>query len=83
MRLAQLDLLNLDSDTAETLLDDMLESWDVATKESHSPTEFVPDAEFLLFTLKMILSQLDWTSPFYWAPFTLVGYGGFSFMHSF
>ncbi|KAJ5304316.1 uncharacterized protein N7443_003976 [Penicillium atrosanguineum] len=81
MRLAQLDLLKLDSDTAETLLDGMLENWGVATKGNPSPTEFVPDAEFLLFTLKMILSQLDWTSPFYWAPFTLVGYGGFRFMH--
>lgn len=81
MRLAQLDVLKLDSDTAETLLDGMMESWGAATQESHSPTEFVPDAEFLLFTLKMILSQLDWTSPFYWAPFTLVGYGGFRFMH--
>ncbi|KAJ5665315.1 uncharacterized protein N7477_007763 [Penicillium maclennaniae] len=81
MRMAQLDLLKLDGDTAGTLLDDMLQGWGVATRESHSPTEFVPDAEFLLFTLKMILNQLDWNSPFYWAPFTLVGYGGFRFMH--
>ena len=81
MRLAQLDLLRLDSETASTFLDDMLENWGVSTTEGQSPTEFVPDAEFLLFTLKMILSQLDWSSPFYWAPFTLVGYGGFRFLH--
>jgi Uncharacterized protein conserved in bacteria len=81
MRLAQLEILRLESDTAETLLDGMLEGWGVSSKEGQSPTEFVPDAEFLLSTLKMILNQLDWTSPFYWAPFTLVGYGGFKFVH--
>ncbi|KAJ5176759.1 uncharacterized protein N7482_002636 [Penicillium canariense] len=81
MRRAQLDLLQLDGEKASELLDDMLDSWTATEEEGQSPAEFVPDAEFLLLTLKMILSQLDWSSPFYWAPFTLVGYGGFRFVH--
>jgi CHAT domain-containing protein len=81
MRKAQLDLLQLNSDKAGMLLDGMLENWTSTEVEGRSPAEFVPDAEFLLFTLKLIIDQLDWSSPFYWAPFTLVGYGGFRFVH--
>ncbi|KAJ5647309.1 hypothetical protein N7490_003681 [Penicillium lividum] len=80
MRAAQLHLLQLDTEKAGILLDQMLENWssDVA---GPSPAEFVPDAEFLLLTLRLILNQLDWSSPFFWAPFTLVGYGGFRFVY--
>lgn len=81
MRKAQMELLQLDSEKAGMLLDGMLENWTSTEVEGRSPAEFVPDAEFLLFTLKMIIDQLDWSSPFYWAPFTLVGYGGFRFVH--
>jgi CHAT domain-containing protein len=81
MRKAQLDLLQLDREKAGLLLDGMLANWTATEVEDHKPAEFVPDAEFLLFTLKMIIDQLDWSSPFYWAPFTLVGYGGFRFVH--
>lgn len=81
MRKAQLDLLQLDGEKAGLLLDDMLDNWTATGVEDHSPAEFVPDAEFLLFTLKMVIDQLDWASPFYGAPFTLVGYGGFRFVH--
>lgn len=82
-RQAQLRLMNMDGDKASALLDQMVEPWETLTsmeQGAKSAVEFVPDAEFLLLTLRMILSQLDWTSPFYWAPFTLVGYGGFRFI---
>jgi CHAT domain-containing protein len=85
-RQAQLELLNMDVDRASVLLDEMVEPWETSQEQGGSEgvaenaAEFVPDAEFLVLTLRMILSQLDWTSPFYWAPFTLVGYGGFRFM---
>lgn len=81
MRKAQMDLLQLDGEKAGILLDGMLESWTSTEVEGPKPAEFVPDAEFLFFLLKMTIDQLDWSSPFYWAPFTLVGYGGFRFVH--
>ncbi|KAJ5995255.1 hypothetical protein N7481_002232 [Penicillium waksmanii] len=88
VRQAQLDLFSMDGDRASVLLDEMVEPWETGSSREQggsegaeqSAAEFVPDAEFLVLTLRMILSQLDWTSPFYWAPFTLVGYGGFRFM---
>ncbi|KAJ5723747.1 hypothetical protein N7488_001782 [Penicillium malachiteum] len=81
MRAAQMDLLQLDSDKADILIDQMVENWNSPGSAGLRPAEFVPDAEYVLLTLKMILVQLDWTSPFFWAPFTLVGYGGFRFLH--
>ncbi|CAL5870758.1 uncharacterized protein PFLUO_LOCUS4998 [Penicillium psychrofluorescens] len=81
MRAAQMDLLQLDTNKASALLDSMVKNWISSGDNEQSPAEFVPDAEFLFLTLKMILDQLDWSSPFYWAPFTLVGYGGFHFVH--
>ncbi|KAL4976645.1 CHAT domain-containing protein [Aspergillus desertorum] len=81
MRKAQMDLLQLDKEKVSLLLKDMLHDWTATKVGNHSPAEFVPDAEFILFTLKMIIDQLDWSSPFYWAPFTLVGYGGLRFVH--
>lgn len=81
MRKAQMDLLQLDGEKAGILLDGMLESWTSTEVEGPKPAEFVPDAEFLFFLLKMTIDQLDWSSPFYWVPFTLVGYGGFRFVH--
>ncbi|KAL4742390.1 CHAT domain-containing protein [Aspergillus similis] len=83
MRKAQMDILQLDEEKASLLLDDMLHNWTATELEDHSPAEFVPDAEFLLSTSKMFIDQLDWSSPFYWAPFTLVGYGGLRFVHEF
>jgi CHAT domain-containing protein len=80
MRKSQVDVLQLDGEKAGILLDGMLENWSNTEVEGHRPAEFVPDGEFLLFTLKMIIDQLDWSSPFYWAPFTLVGYGDFRFV---
>ncbi|KAJ5099549.1 hypothetical protein N7532_006550 [Penicillium argentinense] len=79
VRQAQLDLLCLDCGAAEALLDEIVSKWSSSSEEdgSHCPAEFVLDVKFLLFTLKMIMGQLDWSSPFYWVPFTLVGYGGF------
>ncbi|KAJ5573867.1 uncharacterized protein N7459_008294 [Penicillium hispanicum] len=82
MRAAQMDIMQLDSEKASRFLDDMLTNWTSSNEEGQRPVDFVPDAGYLLLTLRMILDQLDWSSPFYWAPFTLVGYGGFHFMHS-
>ncbi|KAJ5804832.1 hypothetical protein N7474_010698 [Penicillium riverlandense] len=81
MRKSQMELLQLDGEKAGILLDGLLENWSDTEVEGQRPAEFVPDAEFLLSTMKMIIDQLDWSSPFYWAPFTLVGYGGFRFVH--
>lgn len=81
MRKAQMDLLQLDGEKAGILLDGMLENWTSTEVDGRKPSEFVPDAEFLFFMLKMTMDQLDWSSPFYWAPFTLVGYGGFRFVY--
>ncbi|KAJ5855619.1 uncharacterized protein N7529_009563 [Penicillium soppii] len=80
LRRAQLELIGLDSEKVGLLLDGMLENWTAPGDQGRSPAEFVPDAQFLLLTTKMILGQLDWTSPFYWAPFTLMGYGDFRFL---
>lgn len=84
MRRAQLDILAMDEHKANAMLDELVEPWEtrelVEQGESKKAVDFVPDVEFVVFTLRMILSELDWTSPFYWAPFTLVGYGGFRFM---
>lgn len=80
MRQAQLELLQLKCEKVNTLLDDMMEGWGASNEGGQSPAEFVPDADFLFLTVRMILDQLDWSSPFYWAPFTLMGYGGFRFV---
>ncbi|KAJ5757758.1 uncharacterized protein N7511_006452 [Penicillium nucicola] len=79
MRKAQLEVLGLDAEKAGVLLDGIVGDWTAADMQGRVPAEFVPDAEFLLLTLKMILDQLDWSSPFYWAPFTLMGHGDFCF----
>lgn len=80
MREAQLEVLGLDCEKAGALLDDIMGDWSGPDTLGRVPAEFVSDAEFLLLTLKMILEQLDWSSPFYWAPFTLMGYGDFRFL---
>ncbi|KAJ6022062.1 hypothetical protein N7540_007566 [Penicillium herquei] len=67
MREAQMDLLQLDSDKASILIDQMVENW-------NSPVLLVPAQPSLCPTR-------NWNSPFFWAPFTLVGYGGFRFLH--
>ncbi|RAL12125.1 CHAT domain-containing protein [Aspergillus homomorphus CBS 101889] len=78
LRDAQTKLLDFNSEKASQFLDDLLELWTSQTAGNATlcPAEFVPDAEFLLLTSKMILDQLDWSSPFYWAPFMLMGFGG-------
>ncbi|PYH49981.1 CHAT domain-containing protein [Aspergillus saccharolyticus JOP 1030-1] len=76
LRDAQTELLCFDSEKASRFLDNLLESWTSETAGENCPAEFVPDAEFFLFTSKMILDELDWSSPFFWAPFMLMGYGG-------
>lgn len=81
MRKAQMDILQLDSEKAGALLDELMKDWDSTGSHGQKPADFVPDAEFLLLRLRMLLDQLDWTSPFYWAPFTLMGYGSFRFIH--
>lgn len=81
MRMAQVDVLQLDAEGAGTFLDELLDDWRSTGVSGQIPTQFVPDAEFLLLRLRMLVDQLDWSSPFYWAPFTLIGYGGFRFVH--
>ncbi|KAJ6033119.1 hypothetical protein N7444_010890 [Penicillium canescens] len=80
MREAQLEVLGLDCEKAGALLDDIMGYRSSPDILGRVPTAFVPDPEILLLTLKMILEQLDWPSPFYWAPFTLMLYGDFRFL---
>jgi CHAT domain-containing protein len=80
MREALLEVLGLDCEKAGALLDDIMGDWSSPHILGRVPAEFLPDAEFLLLTLRMILEQLDWSSPFYWAPFTLMGYEYFRFL---
>ncbi|RAH67001.1 CHAT domain-containing protein [Aspergillus aculeatinus CBS 121060] len=83
LRDAQTELLHFDSWKASQFVDNLLESWTSETTNDGGPRpdEFVPDAEWLLQMSKMILDQLDWTSPFYWAPFMLMGSGGHRLSH--
>lgn len=80
IREAQLESLQLDSQKASLLLDELLDNCTSTAQEGHGPAEFVPDAEFLRMVSQMILHQLDWSSPYYWAPFALMGYGDFRFL---
>ncbi|PYH99985.1 hypothetical protein BO71DRAFT_341987 [Aspergillus ellipticus CBS 707.79] len=79
LREAQLNLCQFDCNKATQFLDQLLDSWNrkASGSDDHAPEEFVPDAPFLLMMSKMILAQLDWSSPFYWAPCMLMGYGSF------
>ncbi|PWY86855.1 hypothetical protein BO70DRAFT_386141 [Aspergillus heteromorphus CBS 117.55] len=81
LRDAQVELCQFDYSKASRFLDQLLDDWSKKTAtvdtDDHLPGEFVPDAPFLLTMSKMILAQLDWSSPFYWAPFMLMGHGGF------
>ncbi|KAJ5657811.1 uncharacterized protein N7484_001460 [Penicillium longicatenatum] len=79
MKEAQIQFLHLDSDRAEDLLTSMLEGWTAPDENGNLPADFVSDQEFILSTWKMTLSQIDWSDPYYWASFMLIGYGDLRF----
>lgn len=79
MRQAQVEFMQLDCDRAEELLTSMLEDWTAPDENGNLPADFVPDQEFILSTWKMTLSQIDWSDPYYWASFMLIGYGDLRF----
>jgi CHAT domain-containing protein/tetratricopeptide (TPR) repeat protein len=80
LRRAQIELYQLDTQQAEKFLDEVLEMWNKQKEGGHrSPTDIVPDGEYVLELQKILLPDLDWTSPFFWAPFVLIGYGDFRF----
>lgn len=79
---AQVEFMQLDSDRAEELLTSMLEDWTAPDENGNLPADFVADEDFILSTWKMTLSQIDWSDPYYWASFTLTGYGDLRFRHA-
>ena len=81
LQMAQIEVFKLNERSAGELLDEIMENWSQREQNGFSAADFVPEAEYLILTLRMVLDQLDWTSPFFWAPFTLMGYGGFCFVH--
>lgn len=70
---------------AAAFLDGLIDVWDAISASAsldggkRSPDDIVPDGRYLLTLQKMLLSQIDWTSPIFWAPFSLMGYGDFCF----
>lgn len=80
---AQVELLTFDVEKGTKFIDDILDMWNTASSAGSSgdkcPADIVPEGEFLLTLQKMMLPQLDWTSPYFWAPFVMVGYGGLRF----
>ncbi|RHZ61825.1 CHAT domain-containing protein [Aspergillus thermomutatus] len=79
LRQAQIEISQFDSERAAHYLDQLMQTSPSNDGDSRGPKDFVPDAEFMVWTTKMILDQLDWSSPFFWAPFVLMGYGSFRF----
>lgn len=79
LRQAQIEISQFDSERAANYLDQLMQTSPSNDGDSRGLDDFVPDAEFMIWTAKMILDQLDWSSPFFWASFVLMGYGGFRF----
>ncbi|KAH8697807.1 CHAT domain-containing protein [Talaromyces proteolyticus] len=85
LRNAQVEFLQFDNEKATEFIDSLLDLWNLPTEKTEtddeikSPTDIVPEGKYLLTLQKMLLPQLDWTSPFFWAPYVLIGYGDFSF----
>ncbi|KAF7179905.1 hypothetical protein CNMCM7691_008957 [Aspergillus felis] len=76
---AQIEIGQFDSERAANYLDQLMQTSPSGDGNSRGPKDFVPDAEYMICTAKMILDQLDWSSPFFWAPFVLMGYGSLRF----
>ncbi|EEA20085.1 hypothetical protein EYB25_007618 [Talaromyces marneffei] len=84
LRRAQVEFLHFDDEKATAFLDQLLEAWDATSMTESgikSPEDFVPDGKYLLTLQKMMLPQIDWTSPIFWASFALMGYGDFCFSY--
>lgn len=83
LRRAQVEFCGFDERKAGAFLDGLLETWDYASASadgsSKSPADIVPDGKYLLTLQKMLLAQIDWSSPIFWASFVLMGYGDFCF----
>ncbi|GIJ85075.1 hypothetical protein Asppvi_003930 [Aspergillus pseudoviridinutans] len=79
LRQAQIEIGQFDSERVANYLDQLLQASSPGDGDSRGPKDFVPDAEYMIWTAKMILDQLDWSSPFFWAPFVLMGYGSLRF----
>lgn len=71
--------MQLDSESASLFLDGLLETWDSMDATGQSLEEYLPAARWALSKIKMRLNQWDWSSPFYWAPFMVMGHGDFRF----
>ncbi|GFF93953.1 hypothetical protein IFM60648_10256 [Aspergillus lentulus] len=79
LRQAQIEIGQFDVEHAARYLNQLTQTSPSSNGDSRGPEDFVPDAEFTILAKKMILDQLDWSSPFFWAPFVLMGHGNFRF----
>ncbi|KAH1654597.1 hypothetical protein KXX16_001388 [Aspergillus fumigatus] len=79
LRQAQIELSQFDREHAARYLDQLIQTSPSSDGDSHGLMDFVPDTDFMISMQKMILAQLDWSSPFFWAPFVLMGYGSLRF----
>ncbi|KAF4189667.1 hypothetical protein CNMCM7927_007351 [Aspergillus lentulus] len=80
LRQAQIEIGHFDSVHAARYLDQLIQTPPSGDGDSRDPKDFVPDADYLISMTKMFLKQLDWSSPFFWAPFVLMGYGSLRFV---
>ncbi|PKX96365.1 CHAT domain-containing protein [Aspergillus novofumigatus IBT 16806] len=79
LRQAQIEIGQFDSEHAARYLDQLIQTSPSGDGDSRGPKDFVPAADYMVSMKKMILKQLDWSSPFFWAPFVLMGYGSLRF----
>ncbi|KAG2026263.1 hypothetical protein GB937_001771 [Aspergillus fischeri] len=79
LRQAQIEIGQFDVEHAARYLDQLIQTSPSGDGDSRGPKDFVPDADYMILMTKIILEQLDWSSPFFWAPFVLMGYGSLRF----
>lgn len=84
LRRAQVEFLQFDAEKATRFIDGLLDTWKIKSPTTtpnggKNPADIVPEGEYLLTLQKLLLPQLDWTSPYFWASFVLIGYGDFRF----
>lgn len=70
----------MDEWKAKRFLEEMEDRWGHIKHDEGNAELFCPEGkEALGWQIESTLCQMDWASPHLWAPFTLMGYGGFRF----